>query len=68
MVTTNLKHSGFRSVKYANKQINHLSNSPKGYINFFPPNPSQDEEILTEANVKHGYLSVVPFSVSCDSE
>ncbi|THH04935.1 hypothetical protein EW145_g5157 [Phellinidium pouzarii] len=31
------------------------SSADLGFINFFPPRPSQEEDILTEANVKHGF-------------
>lgn len=27
-----------------------------GYVGFFPPRPDQEEEILTEGNLKNGFI------------
>lgn len=62
--TSNTADLGQLKSRNTNYMIFVTYNLKKGYINFFPPNPSRDEEALTETIVKHGYQSVVPFSVS----
>lgn len=40
---------------------------PAGYVGFYPPRPDEDEEVLTEANVKNGLILglSVPVSYAC---
>lgn len=42
----------------------HTSYSVLGYVGFFPPRPDQEEEVLTENNVKNG-LHQTPFVPVC---
>lgn len=35
----------------------HHADLPPGYIGFFPPRPLQDEDEVTEANIKNGFVS-----------
>ena len=35
-----------------------------GYSGFHPPHPGQDEDILSDANVKNGFVLGHPVSVS----
>lgn len=37
-----------------------------GYAGFHPPRPGQDEDVLSAANVKHGFILAHPVLVSID--
>lgn len=41
-----------------------LLRSYAGYVGFFPPRPDQEEEVLTETNLKHGLTAPLAVPVS----